>query len=82
MPLQTSVGKSCLTAHFLPQPPTSQNWPLTIKLIENPACIISLKYSPTSNPSEAKAINFSLLFAICYTELHIMVLALCQEQKN
>ena len=34
--LQTPVGKSCLTAPFLPQPLTSQNQPLTINLIETP----------------------------------------------
>ena len=34
--LQNPVGKSRLTAPFLPQPPTSQNKPLTIKLIETP----------------------------------------------
>ena len=33
--LQTPVGKSRLTAPFLPQPPTSQNQPLTIELIES-----------------------------------------------
>ena len=36
--LQTPVGKSPLKAPSLPQPPTSQNQPLTIKLIETPDC--------------------------------------------
>ena len=35
--LQTLVGKRRLTAPFLPQPPTSQNQPHTINLIETPA---------------------------------------------
>ena len=35
--LQIPVGKSCLTAPFMPQPSTSQNQPLTIRIIETPA---------------------------------------------
>ena len=35
------LGKSCLTAPFLSQPPTSQNQLLTIKLIETPSSLES-----------------------------------------
>ena len=38
--LQISVGKSRLTAPFLPQPLTSQNQSLTIKLIETPVQVV------------------------------------------
>ena len=37
--LWTPVEKNRLTASFLPQPPTSQNQPLTLKVIETPAKI-------------------------------------------
>ena len=42
--LQTSVGKVA-SRLFLPQPPTSQNQPLTIKLIETPGiCRLETKF--------------------------------------
>ena len=40
---QTPVGKSRLTGPFLSQPPTSQNQPLTMKLIETPEQVIVLR---------------------------------------